>query len=80
MEEKHLTKNCIKNIGHSLHWLRADAKEGIKACAERLYISVQELEELERGNDFYLDISLVCQIAQLYGEKICITIGEGDEI
>lgn len=76
MEEKELTLDCIKNIGHSIHWLRAAKGEDIKTCADSLYLAVQEIEELERGNSFYVDLGTVSELARHYGEKICISIGD----
>jgi len=54
-----------------LHWLRSAADDNIEICAQKLGVSVDIIDKLERGkfDDEQISWSLLVAYACLYGQK-----------
>lgn len=76
IEHYYLNPDNLRLLGNNIHNSRDSHNENIITCAEKLGISYQELDKIERGDVKSIDIPLVLKFAQLYNEKICFYIGD----
>lgn len=72
---KQLTLQTPAQLGLDLHCLRMCAGESIYECAQKLDVSPEEIDTLERCCGEKLNLSLALRMADLYDDKIFIAVG-----
>lgn len=63
-------------IGTDFHWLRACFGENIESCAQRLGVSIDIIDKIERGqfDNPQINLNLLIRYASLYHEKLVLTV------
>lgn len=74
-----LSKNCRTELAAALHFMRYEAGEDLLTCAEKLMVCPQQIEQLENGFTASLDLNLALRFARLYGHKLVIYPGNGND-
>jgi len=65
-------------LGWRLHWLRAENREPIEACAQKLGVSIDVIDKIESGkfDNPRINLDLLIRYLALYNEKFYLSFGE----
>ena len=67
-------------LASEFHWARSRCGLPIKDCADRLKVSVEVIDKIERGrfNDPEVSLLLLAQYAALFKQRLVLKLGDSN--